>query len=183
MLRNRFRVAVPCRIGALNQPVARPGAKSSCHSKVSIMSGNDAAPPPEPTGPGAPKQKSALPGRGGLARIGAATQHSIRGLFEGFMTEAAIKQEVVIAAIAVPLSFFVASSIWIWLALMSSLLFVLSVEFMNTAIERLCNHVQPEKDDAIRDTKDLASAAVFFALLLAGAVWLVAIVDRLGIFG
>ena len=99
------------------------------------------------------------------------------------MTEAAIKQEVVIAAIAVPLSFFVASSIWIWLALMSSLLFVLSVEFMNTAIERLCNHVQPEKDDAIRDTKDLASAAVFFALLLAGAVWLVAIVDRLGIFG
>jgi len=118
-----------------------------------------------------------------LARIVAATQNSIRGLVEGFATESAIKQEVVIAAIAIPLSFFIAGNFWIWLALIASLLFVLSVEFMNTAIERLCNHVQPEKHDAIRVTKDLASAAVFFALLLAGLVWLAALVDRLGIFG
>jgi len=147
------------------------------------MQRKDTATPPEQTGQGAPEQKSALPGRGGLARIVAATQNSIRGLLEGFMTEAAIKQEVVIAVIALPFSFFVASNIWIWLALVASLLFVLSVEFMNTAIERLCNHVQPQRHDDIRVTKDLASAAVFFALLLAGLVWLAAIVNRLGIFG
>jgi diacylglycerol kinase (ATP) len=146
------------------------------------MSGKDPATPPDQTGQGAPEQKSALPGRGGIARIGAATQNSIRGLMEGFATEAAIRQEVVVTAIALPVSFFVARNIWIWLALMASLLFVLSVEFMNTAIERLCNHVQPQKHDAIRVTKDLASTAVFFALLLAGLVWLTAIVDRLEIF-
>ena len=118
-----------------------------------------------------------------MARIGAATQNSLRRLSEGFMTEAAIKQEVVLAAIAFPLSFFIAGNIWIWLGLVASLLFVLSVEFMNTAIERLCDHVQPQKHDAIRVTKDLASAAVFFALVLAGLVWLAAILDRLGFLG
>ena len=99
------------------------------------------------------------------------------------MTEAAIKQEIVLAAVAFPLSFFVAGNIWIWLALIASLLFVLSVEFMNTAVECLCDHVQPQKHSAIRITKDLASAAVFFVLVLAGLVWLAAIVDRLGILG
>jgi len=63
-------------------------------------------------------------------------------------------------------------------ALIASLLFVLSVEFMNTAIERLCNHIQPGKHEAIRITKDLASAAMFFALTLAGIVWLAALWAR-----
>jgi diacylglycerol kinase (ATP) len=55
---------------------------------------------------------------------------------------------------------------------------VLAIEFLNTAIERLCNHIQPEKHEAIRITKDLASAGVFFALVLAGLVWVVALWDR-----
>ena len=60
---------------------------------------------------------------------------------------------------------------------------MLTVEFLNTAIERLCNHVTPERHEAIRVTKDLASAGVFFALLLAGLVWLVALLDRTGWVG
>jgi diacylglycerol kinase (ATP) len=69
------------------------------------------------------------------------------------------------------LSFFVAQDVWTWVALVASLLFVLSIEFLNTAIERLCNHIQPDKHEAIRITKDLASAGVFFSLLLAAVVW------------
>jgi diacylglycerol kinase (ATP) len=63
-------------------------------------------------------------------------------------------------------------------ALIASLLLVLSIEFLNTAVERLCNHIQPEKHDAIRITKDLASAGVFFALLLVALVWIAAAVAR-----
>jgi diacylglycerol kinase (ATP) len=63
-------------------------------------------------------------------------------------------------------------------ALIASLLLVLSIEFLNTAVERLCNHIQPEKHDAIRITKDLASAGVFFALLLVALVWIAAAVSR-----
>ena len=99
----------------------------------------------------------------------------MRGLREGLLTEAAVKQEVALAALLLPVSFFVASNVWVWLALVASVLFVLVVEFLNTAVERLCNHVTPERHEAIRVTKDLASTAVFFALGLAGLVWIVAL--------
>ncbi len=127
---------------------------------------------------GLPQPQSALPGKGGLARIMAAFWNSLGGLREGLSTESAIKQEVAIACLLVPLSFFVASDLWTWVALIASLFFVLSVEFMNTAIERLCNHIQPARHEAIRITKDLASAAVFFALALAALVWIAALWAR-----
>ncbi len=129
------------------------------------------------------RRQSALPGRGGLSRIAAAVLNSVRGLREGMLTEAAVKQEIALAAILLPLSFFVAANVWIWLALVASVLFVLVVEFLNTAVERLCNHVTPEHHEAIRVTKDLASTAVFFTLLLAGLVWLVAVLNRFHLIG
>ena len=115
------------------------------------------------------RAQAALPGRGGIARI-----------CEGLGTEAAIKQEVAIALVAVPLSFLIATNLWIWVALIGSLLFLLAVEFLNTAIERLCNHVQPELHAAIRVTKDLGSAAVFFAIALAALIWIAALFARFG---
>jgi diacylglycerol kinase (ATP) len=132
---------------------------------------------------GTPQNQSALPGKGGLSRVAAAALNSARGLREGLVTEAAIKQEIAIAVILFPASFFVAANVWVWLALIASVLFVLVVEFLNTAVERLCNHVTPERHEAIRVTKDLASTAVFFALALAGLVWIVAFLDRIGIIG
>jgi diacylglycerol kinase (ATP) len=127
---------------------------------------------------GVPPARAALPGRGGLARIVAAFWNSLGGLREGLSTESAIKQEVAIACLLLPLSFFVAKDVWTWAALAGSVLFVLSIEFLNTAIERLCNHIEPKKHEAIRITKDLASAGVFFALALAGLVWIAALWDR-----
>jgi diacylglycerol kinase (ATP) len=132
---------------------------------------------------GYPEQKSAVPGAGGLARIGAAAMNSLRGLQEGLRTEAAIKQEMALLVVGIPLAAFLASDIWVWTALVASLLFVLMTEFLNTAVERLCNHVTPQRHEAIRVTKDLASAGVFFALALAALVWCVALVDRFGLIG
>jgi diacylglycerol kinase (ATP) len=119
---------------------------------------------PDPASNGLPPTRSALPGRGGLQ--------------EGLATESAIKQEVAIACILLPLSFFIARDVWTWVALVASLLFVLSIEFLNTAIERLCNHIQPDRHEAIRITKDLASAGVFFALALGALVWIAALWAR-----
>jgi len=126
------------------------------------------------------REQSALPGKGGLARIGAAFWNTVGGFREGLKTEAAIKQEAAIAVIALPVSFLVATNVWIWIALMGSLILLLAVEFLNTAIERLCNHLHPEKHDAIKVTKDLASAGVFCIIALAGLVWIAAVLARLG---
>ena len=125
------------------------------------------------------KQRSAVPGKGGISRIAASFANTVGGLREGILTEAAIKQEVAIAVVALPLSFLIADSIWVWVALIASLLLVLAVEFLNTAIERLCNHLHPDVHEGIRVTKDLASAGVFFALTLAGLVWGAALLMKL----
>ena len=127
---------------------------------------------------GLPRQQAALPGRGGLARIVSAFWNSLGGLQEGLSTESAIKQEVAIACLLLPVSFFIARDVWTWVALVGSLLFVLSIEFLNTAIERLCNHIQPDRHEAIRITKDLASAGVFFSLVLGALVWIAALWSR-----
>jgi diacylglycerol kinase (ATP) len=136
---------------------------------------------PRPTDSGKYKhlrEKWALPGNGGLTRIGGALRNTIAGFREGLATEAAIKQEVFLTLIALPVSFFVATNLWTWVALMGSLLLLLAVEFLNTAIERLCNHLHPEKHEAIKVTKDLASAGVFCVIALAALTWIVAVIDR-----
>lgn len=89
----------------------------------------------------------------------------MNGLREGVRSEAAITQEAVIFVIALPLSFFIAGTQWVWVALIAIFLLVLAVEFLNTAIERLCDHPHPGKLKAIRITKDYASAGVFFVLV------------------
>jgi len=125
------------------------------------------------------REQAALPGKGGLARIGRAFSNTIGGFREGLATEAAIKQEAALLLIALPVSFFVADSVWMWIALIGSLVLLLAVEFLNTAIERLCNHLHPEKHDAIKVTKDLASAGVFCVILLTGLIWVSAVVARI----
>ncbi|MGH6864638.1 MAG: diacylglycerol kinase [Methyloceanibacter sp.] len=122
-----------------------------------------------------------LLGRGGLARIAGAFRHTLGGIREGLSSEAAIKQEVALAFIAVPASFFIATNLWIWVALIGSLLLLLAVEFLNTAIERLCDHIQPERHEAIKVTKDLASAGVFFAIALTALIWVAALLVRFGV--
>jgi diacylglycerol kinase (ATP) len=62
------------------------------------------------------------------------------------------------------------------------LLTVLAVEFLNTAIEKLSDHVTPEHHVAIGRIKDFGSAAVFCGLCLAGLVWLAALAVRCGLF-
>ncbi len=53
------------------------------------------------------------------------------------------------------------------------------VELLNTAIEKLADRVTLERDPMIGRVKDMGSAAVGLTLLIAGAVWLLAIWERL----
>ena len=70
-------------------------------------------------------------------------------------------------ALGLPASFFVAPTIGWWLALIGTLLGLIVVELLNTAIEKLSDHVTPEHSRAIKVVKDLGSAAVFVTLVLA----------------
>ena len=66
--------------------------------------------------------------------------------------------------------------------LIGVVVFLLVVELLNTAIEKLADRVSREIDPQIGRVKDMGSAAVGLMLLLAGATWLLALAERLGLF-
>ncbi len=116
-----------------------------------------------------------------MKRLFSATQNSLRGLRDGFRTEPALRDEGVLFAVALPLGLVLApSAVW-YVAMIGVVLILLAVEFLNTAIEKLADHVTREQHDDIRRIKDFGSAAVFCALCLTGLVWIAAIVVRIGL--
>ena len=116
-----------------------------------------------------------------MKRIYSATINSLHALIYGFKTEAALREEIVVLAVALPVALFVASSPAWFIAMIGALLVILAVEFLNTAIEKLADHVTPEHDVDIGRIKDFGSAAVFCALGLAGLIWLAALAVRCGL--
>jgi diacylglycerol kinase (ATP) len=98
-----------------------------------------------------------------VERIWRATINSWNGLVAVTRSEAAFRQELGLLVIGIPLAFF---------------LFLLIVELLNTAIEKLSDRVTRKNDAAIKRVKDMGSAAVGLSLLAAGAVWIWVVVER-----
>ena len=107
-----------------------------------------------------------------MKRLWRATINSWNGLVAAAQTEQAFREELVVLAIGVPLAFWLTADAGKRLALLGTLLIILMVELLNTAIEKLSDRVSREQDPAIKRVKDMGSAAILLSLILAGAVWL-----------
>lgn len=110
---------------------------------------------------------------GGLGRLAGAMRYSIAGLRAAWRHEAAFRQELFVCvplALAIP---WLAAGRWQAAALLCSLVLVLVVELLNSAIEALADTITVEHHPMIGRAKDLGSAAVMASLLLASAVWLI----------
>jgi diacylglycerol kinase (ATP) len=116
-----------------------------------------------------------------VKRLISATIHSLRGLRHTIANETAVRQEMITLGVAILLGLFLASGPAWYVAMIGVLLVLLAVELLNTAIERLSDHVTPEHHAEIGIIKDAASAAVFCLLLLSLLVWVVAILVRFGL--
>jgi len=114
-----------------------------------------------------------------MNRLWKAYLNSLNGIGWALRHEAAVREEAIALAIGLPASFFVATSVAWWLALVGSLMLLIVVELLNTAVEKLSDHVTPEHSQAIKVVKDLGSAAVLLTLTLAGAIWIAALGVRL----
>ncbi len=116
-----------------------------------------------------------------MKRLFSATINSLHGLRDGVKTEPALRDEVVFLVVAAVLGLVLAPSAAWYTAMIGVVLVLLAVEFLNTAIEKLGDHVTRERHNDIRRIKDFGSAAVFCALCLAGLVWIVALAIRCGL--
>jgi diacylglycerol kinase (ATP) len=117
-------------------------------------------------------------GRSGLDRIAHAAGYSLQGLVAAWRTETAFRQEVALAVVMLPATWWVATS-WVQAVLLTgSVVLVLIVELLNSAIEATVDRVSLDQHPLAKHAKDVGSAAVMLALLLCGGIWLSAIVLR-----
>lgn len=116
--------------------------------------------------------------RRGIRRLLHATRFSLAGLNQGW-AEPAFQFETLLAALLLPASLWLGHT-WVESALLvATVLLVLIVELLNTAIEATVDRIGPEWHALSKRAKDLGSAAVLLALLLAAGVWAAAIANRL----
>jgi diacylglycerol kinase (ATP) len=112
-----------------------------------------------------------------------ASVNTLRGLTCGIQRERAVRQEVIVFIISLPIGAFVAPSIAWYAAMIGVLLATLAVELLNTAIEKLADRITLDHDVRIGMVKDYGSAAVFCMLCLSGLVWLSACAVRFANMG
>jgi diacylglycerol kinase (ATP) len=116
-----------------------------------------------------------------MERLLRATVNTWNGFLAAARSEEAFRQELIALVLAIPLAFLVADAAWKRLALIGVVVFVLVIELLNTAIEKLADRVNLAIDPQIGRVKDMGSAAVGMALLIAAAAWLLALAERLGL--
>jgi len=107
----------------------------------------------------------------GLKRLWFATGHSLRGLRLSYSSEAAFRQEVWLAVVLLPLAFFLGESAVERAMLAGSVLVLLIVELLNTAIEAVVDRIGLERHALSGFAKDAGSAAVMLTLALVALTW------------
>ncbi len=111
----------------------------------------------------------------GFARLVAAYRNSKAGFRDAWSDEEAFRYEVVALALSMPLAWLVAGSAFQWALLVASVLFIVIIEVLNSAIENVVDRIGPERHENARKAKDMGSLAVLLACGLAGIVWASAI--------
>lgn len=107
----------------------------------------------------------------GLKHIWRATLTALAGLRAAWQFEDAFRQEALIAAIAIPVALLSPASAIGKALLIASILLVLIVELLNSALEAAVDHTSLEQHPLAKRAKDIASAAVFLSIVNALVVW------------
>ena len=111
------------------------------------------------------------PGKTGLQRVIDATGYSWKGLRAALKHEAAFRQELFIGLAMVPLAVWLGQTAVEHALLIGSLLLVLIVEILNSAIEAVVDRTGDEYHKLSGRAKDMGSAAVMLALLNVFVIW------------
>ena len=131
-----------------------------------MIQDNAAAVKKTPENPG-----NGITGLRGIQRLIAATRNSFAGLASAWRSEEAFRLEVILAVFLIPAALWVGSTAMERFLLIGTVILVLIVELLNTAVECTVDRIGTDHHHLSGKAKDLASAAVFLSLLLAAGVW------------
>ena len=115
---------------------------------------------------------------GGYTRLIRAFGASRKGLAGAFREEAAFRQELAFAAVALPLGLWLGHSGVERALLAGAVMVVLIVELLNSAIEAAVDRMGPERHELAGLAKDIGSAAVLLSFVLFALVWILVLLGR-----
>jgi len=109
--------------------------------------------------------------KSGLVRIWRAFRYSLEGFAAAIRHEHAFRQELMLFIVLLPFALFMQFTAIERALLIASLMLVLIVELLNSAVEAVVDRVSMDNHDLSKRAKDIGSAAVFLSLVLTGIVW------------
>ena len=115
-----------------------------------------------------------------MLRFWRATINTRNGLAFAIRSEQAVREELAALVLSLPMAWLVGVTTMRRVELIAVVVLVLVVELLNTAIEKLADRLTTAHDPQIGRVKDMGSAAVGVALVMAGLFWLFAIAERIG---
>ncbi len=115
--------------------------------------------------------ESPFKGKTGLRRLLNAFGYSLDGFKAAYKHEDAFRQEVLLAIILIPLAIYLGGNAIEKALMMTSVLLVLVVELINSAVEAVVDRVSIERHELAKRAKDIASAAVFISLVMLAVIW------------
>jgi diacylglycerol kinase len=117
----------------------------------------------------------------GLKKFLRSFYHAFRGIAECFKSERNFKIHAATAVTAVLFSFFFKIAAYEWMFIITAIAAVMSAEIINTAVEKIADFIEPDKNEKIRIIKDMTAGMVLIAA--AGAFILGAVVFFPRVFG
>lgn len=118
-----------------------------------------------------PHEESPFKGKTGFRRLMNALGYSFDGFKAAFKHEDAFRQEVFLAIVLVPLALYLEAEALHRILMIGSVLLVLIVELLNSAVEAVVDRVSIERHALAKRAKDIGSAAVFVALTNVVMTW------------
>ena len=119
-----------------------------------------------------PKSAESLKGKQGLVRLINATRYSLQGIQAGIKHEVAFREELILAIVLIPVALLLPVSTLEKIVLIECTLLVPFAEIINSAIEACVDRFGNEIHPLAGRAKDMGSAGVFFALIIAAIAWL-----------
>lgn len=116
-------------------------------------------------------EQSPHKGKTGLRRVWNALHYSVAGIRAAYKHEDAFRQELALALVLIPAALFLPASATGKALMVASVLLVLIIELLNSAIEATVDRISLEDHRLAKRAKDIGSAAVLIGIINVAMVW------------
>lgn len=108
-----------------------------------------------------------------------AFSHAFDGMHRFFLHERNGRIELIVALVTIVLGFLLRLSITEWTVILFCIAMVISLEIINSAIEKLCDLVNKEYHPVIMIVKDMSAAAVLCSVIISVTIGLMIFLPRI----